>query len=428
LNRTTSLSNPRHFHAAATQRQREFDGTPLAGFQARAAAFMIPRAILVRCARYASSLSILPLLLILGGCETLSYFQQTTEGQISLLLSARPIEQVMADPNTSADLKTRLASAAAIRAYAEREFRLAKSDSYRSYVELGRAYPVWNVVATETYSLLPLRSWFPIAGCVDYRGFFSRHDAERYAEKLRARDYDVIVYGVAAYSTLGYFADPLLSSFVRIPEMEMAQVLFHELAHQLVYLKGDSTFSESFAVVLEKESARRWLLSRGKQRELASLGEASARAVAFDALFDRTRLRLEAVYGSNATLRDPEQLRAAKAREFALLKADYEKLKASWGGFAGYDTLIGDQPNNALLAAFGTYTRLVPAFEKLLAAEGGNLENFIERVKRLAAEKPQTRQQTLSDLLAGSGSPACTQPRLPGVVPAPMHCVSASRR
>lgn len=336
---------------------------------------------------------------LLGGCETLAYLAQAARGQLALVGSARPLERVLADPNTPPELKARLANAAAIRDYASRHLQLPDNGSYRSYVELGRPYPVWNVVAAGEFSVHPLRSCFPISGCVNYRGFFSREQADRYADNLRDRGDDVIVYGVPAYSTLGYFDDPLLSSFIRYPDTELARLLFHELAHQVVYVKEDSSFNESFAVALEREAVRRWLSSQGKQQELASFRQASARAESFKALLDKARDRLSELYRQSPAPADPAALRAAKAREFAQLKSDYEKLKTRWNGFTGYDRLIVDQPNNALLAAFNTYTRLVPAFEKMLPAKGASLEEFYAKVRALAAEAPEVREEKLKRLL-----------------------------
>lgn len=336
---------------------------------------------------------------LLAGCETFSYLAQAAGGQLSLLGSARPLERILNDPDTPPDLKARLVRAAAIRDFASRELLLPDNGSYRSYVDLGRPYPVWNVVAASEFSVHAARSCFPISGCVNYRGFFSREDADQYASKLRSRGDDVIVYGVPAYSTLGYFDDPLLSSFIRYPDTELARLLFHELAHQVVYVKDDSSFNESFAVALEREAVKRWLSAQGRQAELASFAQASARADAFKTLLDATRLRLEALYRQNPSPAELPALRAAKEKEFARLKQDYEGLKASWNGFSGYDRLVGDQPNNALLAAFNTYTRLVPSFEKLLPKEGASLGDFYAKVKALAADAPEVREEKLKRLL-----------------------------
>ncbi len=353
---------------------------------------MTPRPDILRRLRHACVL-LAPILL--GGCETLGYLTQAAGGHLSIIGGARSVERWLADPNASAELKRRLASARAIRQFASRQLHLPDNDSYRSYVELGRPFAVWNVVAAPEFSLQPLRSCFPVSGCVDYRGFFSLEDARRYARSLRERGNDVLVRGVPAYSTIGYFDDPLLSSFIDYPDTELARLLFHELAHQVVYVRDDSSFNESFAVALEREGVKRWLSAQGREQDLASFGTASKRAESLNALLAGTRARLLYLYRDNRAPNSTEALRAAKAREFARLKADYEALKASWGGFAGYDRIFGESPNNALLAATHSYARLVPAFQALLQDSGANLERFYARVRELAALPAEQREETL---------------------------------
>jgi predicted aminopeptidase len=191
--------------------------------------------------------------LLLAGCETLAYYGQAAGGQLSLMGRAQPVEQVLADPAAARALKERLALAGQIRDFASRELRLPDNGAYRSYADLGRPYAVWNVVAAPEFSLEPVLSCFPVAGCVAYRGYHDKAAAEAHAESLRAAGHDVVVYGVPAYSTLGWFADPLLSTFIDYPEADLAGLMFHELAHQLLYVTDDSTFNESFAVVVERE-------------------------------------------------------------------------------------------------------------------------------------------------------------------------------
>jgi predicted aminopeptidase len=320
--------------------------------------------------RWAASLGVV---VALSGCETLAYYAQAVGGQLSLLARAHPIERVIEDPGTPAALRERLALARSIRDFAARELALPDNASYRSYAELDRAYAVWNVVAAPEFSLEPLQSCFPVAGCVSYRGFFSQADAERHAGRLRAEGYDVFVYGVAAYSTLGRFDDPLLSSFIRYPDAELARLIFHELSHQVVYVKHDSTFNESFAVALEREGVRRWLAATGRKELLAGFLETQKRNERLLALLEDSRQRLKAIYGA--------QLPAQSARESkrAEMEALGRKLK-------DYPRLSGLAPNNALLASFATYTQLVPGFEKLLAEEGGDLPRFYERVRTLARQ------------------------------------------
>ena len=288
--------------------------------------------------------------------------------------SARPVDALLADKATPQPLRERLELARSIRDYASRELKLPDNGSYRSYAELGRPFAVWNVVAAPEFSLEPRQSCFPVAGCVSYRGFFAQADAERHAAQLRAQGYDVHVYGVAAYSTLGRFDDPLLSTFIRYADSELARLLFHELAHQVAYVQDDSTFNESFAVTVEREGVRRWLLATG--RGLAGWLEAEERNRQLVAEIQQTRARLEQLYRSRIAV---EAMRERKQRELAALK---EKLQGR---------LRDVVPNNAFLASFATYTELANEFEHLLRENDGDLARFYAQVKRYAASAPSNR-------------------------------------
>ena len=327
--------------------------------------------------------------LALTGCETLAYYAQAVSGQFGLLSRAQPVERLISDPATPRALRERLALAREIRNYAARDLSRPDNESYRSYAELDRPYAVWNVVAAPEFSLEPLKSCFPVAGCVNYRGFFSQEAAEHYADKLRAEGNDVFVYGVAAYSTLGRFDDPLLSTFIRYPDTELARLLFHELTHQVAYVQDDSTFNESFAVTVEREGVKRWLAQTGRSDQLAAFLDVQQRNAAFMAMLDESRRRLRALYTAPLA---PEAARERKRQEMQALA---QRLKA-YPRFAGY------VPNNALLASFATYTQLVPAFQKLLAEEGGNLPRFYERVKQLAKEKARPEPAGAEDAAKAS--------------------------
>ncbi|HLX80559.1 MAG TPA: aminopeptidase [Burkholderiales bacterium] len=316
--------------------------------------------------------------LLLGGCETLAYYAQAVGGQMSLMSRAQPVSTLLADPATPPVLRERLQLARSIREYASSELRLPDDGSYRSYADIGRPYAVWNVVAAPEFALKPQQSCFPIAGCVAYRGFFAQADAERYAAQLRAGGNDVYVYGVPAYSTLGRFDDPLLSTFIRYPDAELASLLFHELAHHVVYVKDDSSFNESFAVTVEREGVRRWLAATGRGELLQGFLEGQKRNAQFMALLDQARARLRLLYRSSLA---PEAMRERKRAEFETLKQ----------ALAPYPRFSGAEPNNALLASFATYTELVPDFEHLLQEEGGDLARFYAKVKALAASEPSRR-------------------------------------
>ena len=315
---------------------------------------------------------------LLSGCETFAFYAQAIGGQLNLMMSAQQVASVLADPATPRALRERLELALSIRDYASRELGLPDNGSYRSYADLERPYVVWNVVAAPEFSLEPVESCFPVAGCVPYRGFFALEDAESHAGRLHAAGNDVHVRGVPAYSTLGRFDDPLLSTFIRNADAELARLIFHELAHQLLYVKGDSTFNESFAVAVERAGVQRWLAATGRNAGLKGFLEAQERSGKFLALLEQTRARLKALYGMPLA---PEVMRARKQAEFAALKTV----------LASNPRLKNMEPNNALLASFATYTQLVPAFERLLQEEGGDLEKFYARVRTLAASERSNR-------------------------------------
>jgi predicted aminopeptidase len=288
------------------------------------------------------------------------------------------VDKLLADPATPPPLRARLELARSIRDYASRELKLPDNGSYRSYADIGRPYAVWNVVSAPEFALQPVQSCFPVAGCVAYRGFFAQADAERHAAGLRASGYDVYVYGVPAYSTLGRFDDPLLSTFIRYPDAELARLVFHELAHQVAYVKDDSTFNESFAVVVEREGLRRWLAATGRSEGMKDYLAAQERRRKIGAEIDQARARLRVLYRQRIA---PEAMRERKRAEYAALK---QVLQAS-------PRFKDVEPNNALLASFATYSELATEFEFILNENKGDLEAFYAQVRRYAASEPSNR-------------------------------------
>jgi len=317
----------------------------------------------------------------LAGCETLAYYGQAAGGQLELLGRARPVAEVIADEATPPALRARLERAGSIREFAARELALPADGAFRRYAALERPYAVWNVVATPEFSLEPVQSCFPIAGCVAYRGYFAREAAERHGAARRAAGEDVVVYGVPAYSTLGWFDDPLLSTFIGYPEMELARLVFHELAHQVAYVKDDTTFNESFAVAVEREGLRRWAAAAG-----GAVPPNEARQ-ALLALTEKVRGELSVLYAS--ALPDAEKRR--RKRE-AL-----EPLQPWLARLPGFE---GQAANNAFLALFATYTQKVPAFERLLAETGGDLPRFYARVREIARLPRAERDAALRSALS----------------------------
>ena len=341
---------------------------------------------------------------LLGGCgafEATEYYWQGAAGQLDLLARAKPIDEVIAQGDDAA-LSGRLARAQAIRTYASRELGLPDNKSFTRYSDLGRNFVVWNVFAAPPLSLAAHQWCFPVAGCVSYRGYFHEAEARAEAARLAAAGEDVHVSGVPAYSTLGYFDDPILSTFVRWPDAELARLVFHELAHQIVYVKDDSVFNESFAVAVEEAGVERWLAAERNPQLDAQFARAQRQRVIFRDLVRDTRERLAAVYAS-ATPEDEK--RAAKSVAFAAMKDAYDRARVGDSGMAGYDRWFAGYanqgPNNASLASVALYTAQVPAFRALLAQEGGSLPRFYLRVKEMAALPKEERDVLLARAVAG---------------------------
>ena len=330
----------------------------------------------------------------LTGCGTAEFYWQGFAGQLDLFTRARPIAEV-AETTSDPKLKDRLRNAQAIRRYASRELGLPDNGSYTRYADLGRPFVVWNVFAAPELSLSPLQWCFPVAGCVNYRGYFAEADARGEAARLTAAGDDVHFGGVPAYSTLGYFDDPVLSTFIGYREPDLARLIFHELAHQVVYVKDDTAFNESFAVTVEEEGLKRWLAAQQGRPEAGPFAAYVARGdrlrADFRTLVRRTRERLAALYASNATDADK---RAGKAAAFAQMRVDYDALKAGWEGVPAFDRWFAAGTNNAGIVAVGLYSDRVPQFRALLHAEGGDLPRFYARVKALA-ELPKPERETV---------------------------------
>lgn len=330
----------------------------------------------------------------IGGCTATRYYAQAVGGHLGVMQQAKPIEERIADPATPALLRHKLERVLLIREFASQALGLPNNGSYRSYADLKRPFVIWNVVAAEEFSVKPKESCFPFTGCVAYRGFYDEADASDYANGLRAQGYDVFVYGVPAYSTLGWFNDPVLNTFINYPDAELARTIFHELAHQLVYIRDDSAFNESFAVAVEEEGVRRWLDREGTDADRKTYAAVQARKHDFIALVLRYQAHASELY---ARALGADTMRAEKVRLFAEMQADYERLKVSWGGFAGYDRWFARGLNNAHLASIATYTQFVPGFRALLAEQHGDLAAFYRTVRELAKRPKEERTAALGE-------------------------------
>jgi len=336
-------------------------------------------------------------LIVIGGCTSASYYAQSVGGHLDLMAKRQDIDTLVDDASTSADLRHRLERAEAIRGFASEELALPNNGSYRSYVDVGKPYVTWNVIATPALSLKPKTWCFPVVGCVAYRGYFDETDAHTYGDELAAENMDVAVVGARAYSTLGWFDDPILNTTLFEAEYRFAGTLFHELAHERVFVKGDTSFNESYAVAVEREGVRRWLERNATPAMQAAYVEERARREAFLALVLATREELDSLYASSRG--DTEKL-AQKARIFERLRSNYEKLKVTWGGYAGYDAWFESDLNNARLALLAAYNIYVPAFERLLAEQKGDMVMFHEAVEKLSRLSKEERDAELVRLSA----------------------------
>jgi predicted aminopeptidase len=316
-----------------------------------------------------------------AGCTSVSYYAQSLKGHVEIMTARRDVAKVIDDPSTSESLRARMASARAIRRFAVDGLALPDNNSYRSYVDVGREAVTWAVFAAPEFSLTP-HSWcFPVYGCVPYRGYFSRKSATELAVELQRQGLDVHVKGITAYSTLGWSSDPLLSTMLTQDDTNLAGLVFHELAHQRVYIHDDSEFNEGFAVAVETAGVRKWLRAAGDTAGLRRYEADRKRSAEFLALVSRTRNELERVYESSGTF---DEKRAAKAAAIERLRTRYRQLRDShWRGYSAYDAWVDAPINNAKLAVISVYGDQVTAFLRLFHLCSGDYPRFYASVQQL---------------------------------------------
>lgn len=334
--------------------------------------------------------------MVLTSCSTAGYYGQAMSGQLKIINKRRPIAEVITDPATPAALKARLKTVSAIRQFASRALGLPDNKSYKSYADTGRRYVVWNVFATPALSMRPKTWCFPVAGCVAYRGYFKKKRAAAYARRLENAGLDVNVAGISAYSTLGWFADPVLNTMLFRNDIDLAEVIFHELVHQMLYVKNDTTFNESFATFVASEGVRRWLAARNKTGRYTAYLRQKAREQQFIALLLDARTRLQQIYKQE--IPDAEKRRLKQAA-FAQLRQDYATLRASWSSGPYYDHWFRRPLNNAHLAPIGSYYDYVPGFATLLRLHGGDLDAFYKAAREIAALAPAARRARMAMLI-----------------------------
>ncbi len=321
---------------------------------------------------------------VAGGC----YELQAAHGQAQIMLERKPITRLIADPATPAALREQLQQVITMRDFASRELGLPDNGSYRSYADVGRDYVVWNVFAAPEFSVEPKQWCYPIVGCVAYRGYFAERKARRLAARLRTEGFDVAVGGVAAYSTLGHFDDPILNTMLAWNDVELASIVFHELTHQLLYVRNDSSFNEALATMVEEEGVRRWLRAQGRDQDLARYTQQHRRYDEVTNLLIRTRSELEALYASRI---DAPIMRERKHAMFDSLRAAYASMRSGWGGEGPFDEWFKADVNNAHLVSIATYERCVPGFARELALVGGDLRRFYARARAIARMDPEAR-------------------------------------
>jgi predicted aminopeptidase len=335
-----------------------------------------------------ASLALVLLAVNLSGCGV-GYVLQAARGQWQVVHSRRPIDRVIADPATQPSVRSQLELAREARNFASQQLGLPDNKSYRSFAALGREYVVWNVVAAPEFSVQPVQWCFPVAGCVAYRGYFHEAAARKYAANLAAHGDDVLVEGVEAYSTLGRFSDPILDTMLGNDDLDLAGTIFHELAHQLIYVENDSDFNEAFAMSVEQEGVARWLAARGRTAELAGY---TSRRLAGEQIVNRLaagRDELAMLYAQSLPL---DQMRERKRELLVSLVSSIHDYEKSEKIRSGYDDWIDQGLNNAHLASVATYFDCVPAFQKILAEQDGDLARYYARVRELARGPAATRQ------------------------------------
>lgn len=333
--------------------------------------------------------------LVLSGCSTVAFYHQAVRGHSQILFGRTPIRNVIAHPQTDPTLSAKLALVLRLRDFAQSQLGLPAGKHYLHYADVKRPFVVWDIYAAPAYSLEAKTWWYPVVGSLSYRGYFHESKARDEAARLAARGYDVYVGGVDAYSTLGWFSDPVLNTFIDREETDLADLIFHELAHQKLFLKGDTDFNEAFATSVAREGVRRWLTQQGDPERLRSWEEKTRRADKFLELILNARRALELAYKAAPSLAargpagDPEacdaklEMKQSKAGVFHQLKAEYQALKRQWGDSNEFDAWFQAPINNARLNAEATYYELLPGFARLMSETGHDLEQFYAAVRKL---------------------------------------------
>ena len=330
----------------------------------------------------------------LVSCETVGYYSQAARGQLTIVFGREDIQQLLkAEQDLPAELVEKFAKVMDIREFAASELGLPVGENYSSYVDLEREHVVWNVFAAPEFSVDPVNWCYPIAGCVAYRGYFSEQSALSYAAKLEEDGLDVYTGGVDAYSTLGWFEDSLLSTVLNRADYQLAGLLFHELAHQLVYLPGDTTFNESFATAVEREGVRRWLIKSNKDSDIDAALLDYDRQQQFVDLVADYRDRFESLYQLDL---NESSMRSQKLEVQQALREEYAVLKQQWQGYEGYDGWFSRSLNNAQLSTVASYNDLLPFFATVFEQSNQDFSAFYAEVIRIASLPEKERDELVA--------------------------------
>ena len=351
---------------------------------------------------------------LLSGCSTVGYYAQAVGGHLSLMSKRQPLDEVMASEDTDEDIRRKLELLRDARVFAVDKLGLPDNNSYNTFVKTGKRFITWNVVATPEFSMAPKLWCFPVAGCVSYRGYFDEKDAEGFQTSLNNQGFDTQLGGASAYSTLGWFNDPLMDTMLHGSDIRLVGLLFHELAHQVLYVKDDSSFNEAFATFVEQQGSREWLIDQGKADRVPFFEAYLGRQIEFNALLQQTRGDLVNLYKDAPAPTAKElddavatDLRERKAGVFETMRARYESLKTDqWDGFDGYDNWFKRDMNNARLIAVSTDLKWVPAFAELFKQGGSDFDAFYKEAKELSKKPFAERQEVLQNYLSGSQSAA----------------------
>lgn len=321
---------------------------------------------------------------LLSSCQTIGFYNQAVQGQLEILRKSRPTARVLKDPDTSTQVRRQLAAVERIRRFASDHLSLPGHSSYGKYADLGRDHVVWVLYAAPEFSLTP-KSWhYPAVGEMDYRGYFHQQDTASLANDLRQEGYDVFVGGVDAYSTLGWFHDPVLNTFINYPDIDLAETIFHELTHRKIFRRGDTVFNESLANTVAEEGVKRWLRHEQRWQDLKKYQERLIRRREFYQEIERARHRLEKLYASEL---DPTSMRREKVATLAKLRDQFRELRRRWGG-RGLESWLKEDLNNGHIVSLHLYADQMPVFEKLLASCQGDLDLFFKQAAHVKISPP----------------------------------------